>query len=76
MARFALLLLAIIGTRVSSQPNARSKFQKIPLAGNMLSGYVSIAILIKCGVWVVYAERVMSVPSLRTESIDSMIGVL
>ncbi len=31
---------------------------KIPpeLAGNKLSGYVSISILIKCGEWVVYAD--------------------
>ncbi len=36
------------------------KFSKIPpeLAGNKLSGYVSISILVKCGEWVVYAETV------------------
>ncbi len=36
------------------------KILKIPpeLAGNKLSGYVSISVLIKCGEWVVYAETV------------------
>ncbi len=36
------------------------KISKIPpeSAGNKLSGYVSISILIKCGKWVVYAETV------------------
>ncbi len=39
------------------------KISKIPpeLAGNKLSGYVRISILIKCGEWVVYAETVTNV---------------